>query len=178
MIDLEFLESLIRAVDESSIDSVEIERGGTRIRVSKTPPAAPRGAEPANGAGVHVQGAASPALQPGAGGAGRSAAEGVAEGASAAEAGGPGGGEEEVADGRVEVPAPMVGTFYRAPAPDAPPYVEVGDRVQVGDTLCIIEAMKLMNELECEVAGTISEICVENADPVEYGQVLFRIEPA
>jgi acetyl-CoA carboxylase biotin carboxyl carrier protein len=78
----------------------------------------------------------------------------------------------------LEVTSPMVGTFYRAPAPDAPPYVEVGDRVSKGQTVCILEAMKLMNELECEVSGTIREICVENADPVEYGQVLFRIEPA
>ncbi len=71
----------------------------------------------------------------------------------------------------------MVGTFYRAPAPDADPYVEVGDHVKVGQTLCILEAMKLMNELEAEVAGTIVEIAVENAEPVEYGQALFRIRP-
>jgi len=74
------------------------------------------------------------------------------------------------------VESPMVGTFYRAPAPDAPPYVEVGDRVEKGQTLCILEAMKLMNELEAEVAGEIREICVQNAEPVEYGQVLFRID--
>jgi acetyl-CoA carboxylase biotin carboxyl carrier protein len=77
----------------------------------------------------------------------------------------------------IDVASPMVGTFYRAPAPDAPPYVEVGSRVAKGDTLCIIEAMKLMNELESEVAGRVAEICVENAQPVEYGQVLFRVEP-
>jgi acetyl-CoA carboxylase biotin carboxyl carrier protein len=71
----------------------------------------------------------------------------------------------------------MVGTFYRAPAPDAPPYVEKA-RGRAGDTLCIIEAMKLMNELECEVTGTIAEICVENAQPVEFGQVLFRVDPS
>ena len=71
----------------------------------------------------------------------------------------------------------MVGTFYRAPAPDADPYVEVGDRVSVGQTLCILEAMKLMNELEAEISGTIKEIAVENAEPVEYGQVLFRLSP-
>jgi acetyl-CoA carboxylase biotin carboxyl carrier protein len=71
-----------------------------------------------------------------------------------------------------------VGTFYRAPAPEAPPYVEGGTRVAKGQTLCILEAMKLMNELESEVAGTVREICVENGEPVEYGQVLFRIEPA
>ena len=72
----------------------------------------------------------------------------------------------------------MVGTFYSSPAPDAPSYVAKGSRVGKGDTLCIIEAMKLMNELECEVSGTIAEICVENAQPVEFGQVLFRIDPS
>ena len=72
----------------------------------------------------------------------------------------------------------MVGTFYRAPAPDAPAYVETGDRVEKGQTLCILEAMKLMNELEAEVSGTVREICVENAEPVEFGQVLFRIDSA
>jgi acetyl-CoA carboxylase biotin carboxyl carrier protein len=72
----------------------------------------------------------------------------------------------------------MVGTFYCAPAPDAPPYAEVGARVSPGDTLCIIEAMKLMNELESEVSGVIQEICVENADPVEFSQVLFRVSPS
>jgi acetyl-CoA carboxylase biotin carboxyl carrier protein len=72
----------------------------------------------------------------------------------------------------------MVGTFYRAPAPEAPPYVEIGSVVKKGQTLCILEAMKLMNELESEVDGVVREILVENSDPVEYGQVLFRIEPA
>jgi acetyl-CoA carboxylase biotin carboxyl carrier protein len=76
-----------------------------------------------------------------------------------------------------DVESPMVGTFYRAPAPDAPPYVEVGDHVGKGQTLCILEAMKLMNELEAEVAGKVREICIGNGEPVEYGQVLFRIEP-
>ncbi|MGB9792083.1 MAG: acetyl-CoA carboxylase biotin carboxyl carrier protein [Thermacetogeniaceae bacterium] len=77
----------------------------------------------------------------------------------------------------VEVVAPMVGTFYRAPAPDAPPFVEVGSKVKKGDTLCIIEAMKLMNEIEAECDGEIVEILVENGEPVEYGQVLFLIAP-
>jgi len=76
-----------------------------------------------------------------------------------------------------EIKSPMVGTFYRAPAPDAPSYAEVGRRVSPGDTLCIIEAMKLMNELESEVSGVIQEVCVENAEPVEFGQVLFRLSP-
>ena len=76
-----------------------------------------------------------------------------------------------------EVTAPIVGTFYEAPTPDAPPYVKLGDRVSAGTVLCIIEAMKLMNEIEAEVAGTLKEILVKNEDPVEYGQVLFRIDP-
>jgi acetyl-CoA carboxylase biotin carboxyl carrier protein len=71
----------------------------------------------------------------------------------------------------------MVGTFYRAPAPDAPAYVDVGSRIGEGDTLCIIEAMKLMNELDSELSGTIAEVCIDNAQPVEFGQVLFRVDP-
>ncbi len=71
----------------------------------------------------------------------------------------------------------MVGTFYRSPAPDEPPFVNVGDRIQVGQTVCIIEAMKLMNELESEVAGEVVEILVDNAQTVEFGQVLMRVRP-
>ena len=71
----------------------------------------------------------------------------------------------------------MVGTFYRAPAPDADPYVEVGDIVEVGQTVCIVEAMKLMNEIESEVRGRIVQIMVENEQPVEFGQKLFQVEP-
>jgi len=155
--DLSFIKSLIEAVDQSSIDSVEIERGGTRVRVSKTPPLSAAGAV-----------MSAPAVMPPAAPSGPVAP--VAE---------PGGSPEVPAtDHLAEVSSPMVGTFYAAPAPDAPPYVKVGQKVAVGDTLCIIEAMKLMNELEAEVAGTVAEIVVQNADPVEYGQVLFRIDPA
>jgi acetyl-CoA carboxylase biotin carboxyl carrier protein len=71
----------------------------------------------------------------------------------------------------------MVGTFYRRPAVDAEPYVQVGDIVKKGDVLCIVEAMKLMNEIESTVGGRVTEICVEDAELVEYGEVLFRIEP-
>ncbi|MBD2163929.1 acetyl-CoA carboxylase biotin carboxyl carrier protein [Calothrix membranacea FACHB-236] len=77
----------------------------------------------------------------------------------------------------VEVPSPMVGTFYRAPAPGESPFVEVGDRVRSGQTVCIIEAMKLMNEIEAEVSGQVMEILVQNGEPVEYGQPLMRINP-
>jgi acetyl-CoA carboxylase biotin carboxyl carrier protein len=77
----------------------------------------------------------------------------------------------------VEITSPMVGTFYRAPAPDEPPFVEVGDRISVGQTVCILEAMKLMNEIESEISGQIMEIMVENGEPVEYGQILMWVNP-
>ena len=77
----------------------------------------------------------------------------------------------------VEITSPMVGTFYRAPSPESPPFVKEGDRVTAGQTLCIIEAMKIMNEIESEVTGRISKILMENAKAVEYGQALFVIEP-
>lgn len=77
----------------------------------------------------------------------------------------------------IEVKSPMVGTFYRAPEPGAEPYVKAGSRISTGQTLCIIEAMKIMNELEAEVSGTVREVLIEDAQPVEFGQVLFRVEP-
>lgn len=161
MIDLEFLERLIQAIDQSSLDSIEIERGGTRVRLAKSPPVASVVAAPA---AAHASGpapaAAPPAPAPAAGSAPAPSAPAPAS------------------SHLVDVTSPMVGTFYRAPAPDAPNYVEKGKRISRGDTLCIIEAMKLMNELEAEVEGTIVEILVENAQPVEYGQVLFRVDPA
>jgi acetyl-CoA carboxylase biotin carboxyl carrier protein len=159
MIDLEFLERLIQAIDQSGLDSLEIERGGTRVRLSKTATvttvAAAPGPAPAPAAAPAPQGQAAAAV-----GADRPAPAIAA------------------ASNLLEITSPMVGTFYRSPAPDAPAYVDKGKKVSEGDTLCIIEAMKLMNELECEVSGTIVEILVENAQPVEYGQVLFRVDPS
>lgn len=159
MIDFDFIERLIKALDDSSVDSLEIERGGTKVRLSKTPPisAAPMAlAAPAAPMPVAAAPAAAPATAP----------------AAAAD-------EPPAASSNlIDINSPMVGTFYRSPAPDAPVYVDVGVRVGEGDTLCIIEAMKLMNELECEVTGTIAEICIEDGQPVEYGQVLFRVNPS
>jgi len=165
MIDLDFLRGLIEAVDGSGIDSLEISRGGTRIRIAKTPPPAPvsASAAPARAAVEYAVPAAAPAAAP-------SAAAAAPSGGAPAPA--------AAASNLVEIKSPMVGTFYRSPAPEAPSYVEVGTRVGKGQTLCILEAMKLMNELESDVAGVVREICVDNGEPVEYGQVLFRIEPA
>jgi acetyl-CoA carboxylase biotin carboxyl carrier protein len=167
MIDLEFIERLIGALDNSSIDSLEIERGGTRVRLAKTPPA---GA--ASVPVVHTLPAAAPppALPAAPGAPAAAPTAGAAEAPPVAPA--------ASSSNFIDVTSPMVGTFYRSPAPDAPAYVDVGGRVSPGDTLCIIEAMKLMNELECEVSGTVVEVCVSDAQPVEFGQVLFRVDPA
>jgi acetyl-CoA carboxylase biotin carboxyl carrier protein len=77
----------------------------------------------------------------------------------------------------IDITSPMVGTFYSAPAPDEEPFISVGDRLNKGDTVCIIEAMKLMNEIEAEISGQIMEILVQNGEPVEFGQVLIRVNP-
>ena len=166
MIDLDFLRELIRAVDESSVDTVELSQGMTRVRIAKSPSAVVSQA-PAQTAPVAAP-ASAPASAPAAG-----------ERPEAPEDTSPprGAGKAARKDGLVEITSPMVGTFYRSPSPESPAYVEEGTRVSKGQTLCILEAMKLMNELEAEMAGVIREICVENAEPVEYGQVLFRIEP-
>jgi len=172
VMDLDFVRGLIAAVDESSIDSLEINRAGTRIRISKTPP----GTATASGqvpTPVAAPIATIPQVAPPAAPA-APAAPAPAEPAPEAK---PTPEEETAADNLIEITSPMVGTFYRAPAPEAPPYVEVGSTVTKGQTLCILEAMKLMNELESEVDGVVREILVSNAEPVEYGQVLFRIEP-
>lgn len=83
--------------------------------------------------------------------------------------------KDEEEEGIVAITAPMVGTFYRSPSPDSSPYVEVGDKVEPGKTVCIIEAMKLFNEIESEIRGEVAKILVENGQPVEYGQKLFLI---
>jgi len=169
MIDLAFVESLIRALDESSLDSLELERGGTRVRLSKSPPVA-ASAAPAQQFGSATTGLAEPASAPGANQ--HDTTVGPVGGAEDVEEAG------AIPEGLLEVTSPMVGTYYSAPSPDADPYVEVGQRVGTGSVLCIIEAMKLMNELESEVEGTVAKVMVENAQPVEYGQVLFLIDPS
>lgn len=163
MIDREFLESLVRLLDDSSLDSLEIERGGMRIRLAKSPSGGP---------------ATAPGPAPGPSGAADRSHAAVAPSPPPASSAPAGQAADGVRTGLAEIVSPMVGTFYRAPSPEADPYVKTGDSVKAGDVLCVIEAMKLMNELECETPGRIVEICVGNAEPVDYGQLLFRVEPA
>lgn len=146
------LKALIRLVEESDIDELEIGRWGRTVRIVKrrqdASPAAASSPGPVHASEVL-------AVTPGESGAQAARDEGT---------------QHHV------VESPMVGTFYRAPAPEAPSFVEVGDTVRVGQTLCILEAMKLMNELQSETSGTVRKILAENGAPVEYGQPLFEIE--
>jgi acetyl-CoA carboxylase biotin carboxyl carrier protein len=161
MNDLAFLEKLLDLLSRSNAESIEIRKWGTTYRVSKS------GGNTVHPVAVHAV-APPPAVVAGAG-----------SGAAAAPtAGGAGAGPE--AEGRrqwLEIKSPMVGTFYARPEPGADPYVRVGSRISVGQTLCIIEAMKIMNPLDAEIGGTIREVAVEDAQPVEFGQVLFRVDP-
>jgi acetyl-CoA carboxylase biotin carboxyl carrier protein len=165
MIDLRYVKKLIEMIDESTVDSIEITTDkGMKIRLSKSPQQ--RGAvSVAAPIPVPTVIAAAPARVSPADGV--SAVPEPAESPRAEPAKSPG----------LEVKSPMVGTFYGSPEPGAKPYVGVGDRVQKGQVLCIIEAMKIMNEIESEYSGVIREVLVQNAQPVEYGQVLFRIDP-
>ncbi len=164
MIDLRYVKKLIDILDESTVDSIEISSDkGMKIRISKSPTG--RGA---------MQVAAQPALAPllpapAALGAGQPT---PAAGMAAIE-------EEPKPAPKpagAEVKSPMVGTYYGAPEPGAKPYVTIGTRVSKGQTLCIIEAMKIMNEIESEVSGVVTEVLASDAQPVEYGQPLFRID--
>jgi len=162
MIDLRYVKKLVDMLDESSVDSIEISSDkGMKIRLSKS--AAARGTMQAGSPMIMH---APPPLP---------MAPGSMVVASAPVAGAPA--KAEPPSGLAEVKSPMVGTFYSKPEPSAQSYVAVGTKVSKGQVLCIIEAMKIMNEIECEVTGTVREICVTDAHPVEYGQVLFRIDP-
>lgn len=152
------IRQLIKIVENSAIDELEIEEEGKKIRISKLNK---QTAEMHHIQVPHHISSIPPPQPVQAGGSAQ------VETPSASM-------PEEVE--YYEVRAPMVGTFYRAPSPDADPYIEVGEQVVPGKTLCIIEAMKLMNEIESEFTGTIKEILVENAQPVEYNQLLFLIE--
>ncbi|SRR5581483_5043701 len=147
------LRALLDLLREYGLTELEIERSGERIRLRREPPAAA---------------AAVPAGPPTAATMAASAAAAVPAGETV---------REERRQQLVTVEAPMVGTFYRAPSPEADPYVREGDVIKEGQVLCIIEAMKLMNEIESKVGGRLIRILAENGQPVEYGQPLFLIEP-
>ncbi|HLU14903.1 MAG TPA: acetyl-CoA carboxylase biotin carboxyl carrier protein [Burkholderiaceae bacterium] len=153
--DLRKLKTLIDLVSESEISELEITEGDDKVKIVKASPAAQTVAYIADPAAVAAQAPAPAAAAP--------AAPAAAPATAPAEP-----------SGHV-IKAPMVGTFYRAPNPGASPFVEVGQSVKEGDPLCIIEAMKLLNEIEADKSGVIREILVENGEPVEYGQPLFVI---
>lgn len=158
--DLNYLEKLLKLFDESSLTELEIDEEGTQVRLARQKEAA----QPMQ--------FAYPPMAPSYGGPAPQAAPAAPAAAPKTEAPAPAGATYH------EVKSPIVGTLYRAPSPDADAYVQVGQSVQVGSTLCIIEAMKLMNEIESDVAGKIVKILVDNGQPVEYGQVLMLVEPA
>jgi acetyl-CoA carboxylase biotin carboxyl carrier protein len=144
------VEDLIRLVEDSEIHELTVEGLFTTIRIVKA------GARPPEREVVHFAPAPSAAAAP-------------AEEAPAAA-------PVQNDSGLTPVVSPMVGTFYAAPSPDAKPYVQQGDHVNKGQVVCIVEAMKLMNEIESDVSGTIARVVAENAQPVEYGQVLFLVQ--
>ncbi len=161
--DLELIKKLIKVVEKSGITDFSVEEGDLKISISK---------KTAETNVVHVatqpqQIAAPPAPAQVPASAPVAQPEPKKEEANASA-------ENENLH---EIRSPIVGTFYRAPAPDADPFVKVGDKVSVGTTLCIVEAMKLMNEIESDVNGTVVKILVENATPVEYNQPMFLIKP-
>jgi acetyl-CoA carboxylase biotin carboxyl carrier protein len=147
---LKELRDLIALIQGTDISEIELERGGTKVRIRRGAPLPEWREEPA----VPPRMMAAPAQEPR-----------------------PVGAPIPATDRLVTVNSPIVGTFYRSPSPEAQPFVEVGDQVKKGQALCLIEAMKLMNEIESEADGTVVKILAENAQPVEYGEPLFLIEP-
>ena len=150
--DIRKVKKLIELLEESGVAEIEIHEGEESVRISRNAPNTP----------LAVQAAAAPPPPPATVAA---PLEPVAERPA----------EKSLPQGHT-IESPMVGTFYRAPTPGAKAFVEVGQQVSEGDTLCIIEAMKMLNQIEADQSGTIAAIMVDNAEPVEYGQVLFVIE--
>ena len=146
--DIKEIKQLVRLMVENDLSELDMEEGQTRVHLKRGPGAAPAGVAPA------------PALP-------------VAPAAAPAAEGAPAKAEEVL----LEIRSPMVGTFYAAASPDSDPYVQAGQAVHEDTVVGIIEAMKVMNEIKAECSGTIVEACAKNAQPVEYGQVLFRVRP-
>ncbi len=154
--DIRKIKKMIELLEESGIAEIEIKEGEETLRIARVIPAQQwaqsRGPSPPPGSPAGMLQDSPPPSEP-AGGPARSSAE------------------EHIAT------APMVGTYYSAPAPGAKPFVEIGDEVEVGQVLCVIEAMKMMNQIESEKAGKIKAILIKNGEPVEFGQPLFIIQP-
>ena len=157
--DLSYIKKIIKLVEHSNIDELELEEEGTKIKVGRN-----------RNSGVHIQSIGSaplpvsqvlPSHNPQHTEQAKPAATNTAQSSQ-----------------YHEICSPIVGTFYRAPAPDAEPYIEIGSTVKVGSVMCIVEAMKLMNEIESDCEGTVVKIIAENGKPVEYNQVLFLLEKA
>lgn len=155
--DLKYVKQLLEMVEKSAVNEIEVEEKGQKIRITKSAPQ-----NVISGGYQMAVPSSAPAVQS----APTAAPQTESKPAPAADS-----------KKYHEVKSPIVGTFYRSPSPDAAPYVEVGSKVKQGGVLCIVEAMKLMNEIESDMSGTIVKINVENGKPVEYGQVLFLVEP-
>jgi len=160
--DLSYVKKLIKLLSDSEVDEIEIEEEGKKVRVVK---------HAGNSRGnptMHIS--PQPQSMP---------SQGVVYAPPSPIP--PGATPAEVPDAQKklhEIKSPIVGTFYKAPAPDAAPFVDVGSVIQVGSVLCIVEAMKLMNEIESDISGRIAKVMVQNGQAVEYGQTLFLVEPA
>jgi acetyl-CoA carboxylase biotin carboxyl carrier protein len=164
--DISFIKKMIKIVENSNVEEIELEEEGKRIRISRgrfAAPAQPMAMPVAGFPAAYPQFPVAPP-PPAPAPVGEPAPAPVGERPAKAE------------PSYHEIRSPIVGTFYRAPSPDAEPYVEVGHEIKPGDVLCIVEAMKLMNEIESDVNGRIVQILVENGKPVEYNQPLFVIE--
>ncbi len=163
--DISFIKKMIKIVENSNVEEIELEEEGKRIRISRgkntgIPQPYPMPMVPMPQGYPQFQ--APPSPPP------------VSEAPAQVERIAPAAAEPQYH----EIRSPIVGTFYRAPSPDAEAYVDIGDTIKPGDVLCIVEAMKLMNEIESDISGEIVKILVDNAKPVEYNQVLFLIKPA
>ena len=152
---LKEIKEIIALMNENGLAEIEVEREGSKIKIKKTSSSSESPARPAEYQ-IERQNNVAPAAAPSPAGAAAQAGNGKAT---------------------KEIHSPMVGTFYRASSPEAPPFVEVGQIIEVGQVVCIIEAMKLMNEIKSEVKGKVTEVVVDNAEPVEFGQALFVVEP-
>jgi acetyl-CoA carboxylase biotin carboxyl carrier protein len=180
MIDIKFLEKLLELLNSSQAGAIEVRKNlwSTTIRVAKDASLFSQASGP-----VTYQVAAPPNPPPGshlpppAGVGGGSGEQGGGSAPEAATAPAASSASEASDTTLFEIKSPMVGTFYAQPEPGAEPYVRAGTRVAPGQTLCIIEAMKIMNPIDAETAGVIKEVCVQDAQPVEFGQVLFRVDP-